>query len=147
MSWLLDTCVLSEYVLPAPAKPVIAWLDAQQESQLFVSQLSLAEVECGVIKLQAQDATRARRLGQWLSRLEQRFAERTLPLDRSVLRVWSRCCAEADLAGQRLATLDALLMATAQCHGLTVVTRNVRDFARYPLVFNPWTDQSVSASP
>ena len=138
MSWLLDTCVLSEYTRPAPSPTVIQWLDAQQEAQLFVSQLSLAELERGVIKLQAKDASRARRLGQWLSRLEQRFAERTLPLDRSVLRVWSQCCAQADLAGQRLATLDALLMATAQCHGLTVVTRHVRDFARYPLVLNPW---------
>ena len=138
MSWLLDTCVLSEYTRPAPSPTVIQWLDAQQEAQLFVSQLSLAELECGVIKLQAKDANRARRLGQWLSRLEQRFAERILPLDRSVLRVWSQCCAQADLAGQRLVTLDALLMATAQCHGLTVATRNVRDFARYPLVLNPW---------
>ena len=64
-----------------------------------------------------------------------------MALDRSVLRVCSQCCAQADLAGQRLATLDALLMATAQCHGLTVVTRNVRDFARYPLVLNPWDAQ------
>ena len=138
MSWLLDTCVLSEYVRRTPAPTVIQWLDAQEEAQLFVSQLSLAELERGVIKLQAQDAARARRLGQWLSRLEQRFADRSLALDRSVMRVWSQCCAQADLAGQRLATLDALLMATAQCHGLTVVTRNVRDFARYPLVLNPW---------
>ena len=138
MSWLLDTCVLSEYVRRTPTPTVIQWLDAQQEAQLFVCQLSLAELERGVIKLQAQDAARARRLGQWLSRLEQRFTDRTLALDRSVLRVWSQCCAQADLAGQRLATLDALLMATAQCHGLTVVTRNVRDFARYPLVLNPW---------
>ena len=138
MTWLLDTCVLSEYVRRMPAPAVIQWLDAQEEAQLFISQLSLAELERGVIKLQAQDAARARRLGQWLSRLEQRFADRTLALDRSVLRVWSQCCAQADLAGQRLATLDALLMATAQCHGLTVVTRNVRDFARYPLLLNPW---------
>ena len=138
MSWLLDTCVLSEYVRRTPAPTVIQWLDAQEEAQLFVSQLSLAKLERDVIKLQAQDGARARRLGQWLSRLEQRFADRTLALDRSVLRVWSQCCAQADLAGQRLATLDALLMATAQCHGLTVVTRNVRDFARYPLVLNPW---------
>ena len=65
-------------------------------------------------------------------------AERTLALAQSVLRVWSQCCAQANLAGHRPATLDALLMATAQCHGLTVVTRNVRDFARYPPVLNPW---------
>ena len=142
MSWLLDTCVLSEYVKRAPDATVIGWLDAQVEAQLFISALSLAELERGVVKMQLQDARRGRRLAQWLSRLEQRFAERCFPLDRAVLRVWAQCSAHAELAGQRLATADALLMATAQCHGLTVVTRNVRDFARYPLVFNPWVAEA-----
>lgn len=141
MSWLLDTCVLSEYVRRAPNPKVIAWLDSQEESSLFVSQLSFAEVERGVLKLKATDPARSRRLGQWLDRLERRFSERTLPLDAGTLRLWAQCCAEADLAGQRLATSDALLMATAQRHGLTIVTRNVRDFARHPQVFDPWTHQ------
>ena len=138
MSWLLDTCVLSEYVRRAPALQVVSWLDAQPEAQLFVSVASLAELERGVLKLQAQDARRARRLASWLARLEQRFADRTLALDRSTWRVWAQASAQADLAGQRMPTMDALLMANAQCHGLTIVTRNVRDFARYPAVFNPW---------
>ena len=140
MSWLLDTCVLWEYVKREPARDVIAWLDSQAESQLFVSQLSLAELERGVLKLQARDPTRARRLGRWLATLERRFADRTLPLDAATLRVWAQCCAQADLAGQRMAALDAMLMATAQRHGLTIVTRNVRDFARYPQLLNPWSN-------
>ena len=138
MSWLLDTCVLSEWVKRAPQPSVIAWLDAQDETRLFISQLSLAELERGVIKLRAQDAARAQRLGLWLGKLQRRFADRSLPLDATTLRIWAQCSAEADLAGQRIAALDGLLIATAQQHGLTIVTRNVRDFARYGLVFNPW---------
>ena len=138
MSWLLDTCVLSEWVKRAPQPSVIAWLDAQDETRLFISQLSLAELERGVIKLRAQDAARAQRLGLWLGKLQRRFADRSLPLDATILRIWAQCSAEADLAGQRIAALDGLLIATAQQHGLTIVTRNVRDFVRYGLVFNPW---------
>lgn len=140
MSWLLDTCVVSEYARKTPAPAVIAWLDAQEEAQLFISQLTLAELERGVVKLQPTEAARARRLGQWLARVEQRFAERTLPLDAATLRVWAQVMAQADAAGQPMAALDGMLMATAQRHGLTLVTRNVRDFARYPSVFNPWVD-------
>ena len=138
MSWLLDTCVLSEYVRARPQAAVIEWLDAQDESRLFVSQLSLAELERGVVKLRQTDKARARKLAQWLARLEKRFAERTLSLDPTTLRIWAQLYGEADAAGQRIAALDAMLMATAQRHGLTVVTRNVADFARYALVFNPW---------
>lgn len=138
MNHLLDTCVLSEWVRPAPSARVVAWLDAQVEGTLFISELSLAELERGILKLQAGDARRARRLATWLHALEQRFADRTLALDRSTLRLWSQLSAQADIAGQRMASFDGLLMATAQRHGLVIVTRNVSDFARYGQVLNPW---------
>jgi predicted nucleic acid-binding protein len=70
--------------------------------------------------------------------VEQRFAGRTLLLDVAALKVWAQIISHAELSGQPLPAMDALLMATAQCHGLTVVTRNVQDFAAYPQVFNPW---------
>jgi hypothetical protein len=73
-----------------------------------------------------------------LSKVEQRFAGRILPLDAAALHVWAQIAAHSELAGQPVPVMDGLLMATAQCHGLTVVTRNVQDFAPYPQVFNPW---------
>ena len=142
MSWLLDTCVLSEWTRVKAERAVLDWLDEQPESSLFVSQLSLAELERGIFKLQATNPTRAARLTHWAESLEQRFAERVLPLDRPTLRIWADLSAQADLAGRRMATADGLLTATAQRHGLTVVTRNVSDFARYPHVFNPWPAQA-----
>ena len=138
MSWLLDTCALSEYVRKTPAPEVIRWLDEQDESSLFISVISLGEIEKGILKLRASDPRRSQKLTAWLGKVEQRFAGRILALDAAALHVWAQIAATAELAGQPLPVMDGLIMATAQCHGLTVVTRNVQDFTLYPQVFNPW---------
>ncbi len=138
MSWLLDTCALSEYAKKTPAPEVINWLDDQDETSLFISVITLGEIEKGILKLRANDPIRSQKLTAWLGKVEQRFAGRILPLDTAALHVWAQLAAHAELAGQPMPVMDGLLMATAQCHGLTVVTRNVQDFAAYPQVFNPW---------
>jgi predicted nucleic acid-binding protein len=146
MSWLLDTCALSEYAKKAPAPEVITWLDEQDEASLYISVISLGEIEKGILKLRASDRRRSQKLTAWLGKVEQRFAGRTLPLDAAALHAWAQIAAShgdflrshSELAGQPLPVMDGLIMATAQCHGLTVITRNVQDFAAYPQVFNPW---------
>lgn len=138
MSWLLDTCALSEYAKKAPAMEVIAWLDEQDEASLFISVITLGEIAKGILKLRVSDLRRSQKLTAWLGKVEQRFAGRTLPLDAAALHVWAQITAHSELTGQPLPVMDGLLIATAQCHGLTVVTRNVQDFAPYPQVFNPW---------
>ena len=138
MSWLLDTCALSEYAKKAPAPEVIAWLDEQDEASLFISVISLGEIEKGILKLRKTDTRRSQKLTAWLGKVEQRFAGRILPLDAAALHVWAQIAAHAEQAGQPIPVMDGLLMATAQCHGLTVVTRNVQDFVPYPQVLNPW---------
>jgi predicted nucleic acid-binding protein len=138
VSWLLDTCVLSEYVKKQPALDVMAWLDEQDEHRLFISVITLGEIEKGIVKLRPTDPERSQKLTAWLGKVEQRFAARTLPLDTATLRAWAQLAGSAELAGRRLPVLDAFLMATAQCHGLTIVTRNVQDFSLFPHVFNPW---------
>lgn len=138
MSWLLDTCVLSEYAGKAPALHVITWLDEQDEESLFISVISLGEIEKGVLKLAATDPLRSRKLTAWQGKVEQRFAGRILPPHAAELHAWAQITARSELAGQPLSVMDSLLMATAQCHGLTIVTRNVQDFTAYPQVFNPW---------
>lgn len=138
MSWLLDTCALSEYVKKAPAPAVIQWLDEQDEASLFLSVVTLGEIEKGILKLRASDTRRGQKLTAWLGKVEQRFAGRILPLDAAALHAWAQLAASAELAGQKLPVMDGLIMATAQCHGLTVVTRNTGDFRFYPLVLDPW---------
>ena len=138
MSWLLDTCALSEYAKKTPAPEVIAWLDEQNETSLFMSVITLGEIEKGILKLRVSDPRRSQKLTAWLGKVEQCFAGRILPLDAGALHVWAQIAAHAELAGQSMPVMDGLLMATARCHGLTVVTRNVQDFEQYPQVFNPW---------
>jgi hypothetical protein len=138
MSWLLDTCALSEYVKKSPAPDVIAWLDEQDETSLFISVVSLGEIGKGILKLRATDPRRSQKLTAWLGKVEQRFAGRILPLDAAALHTWAQLAAQAELAGRPLPVMDGLIMATAQCHGLTVVTRNVDDFGLFPQAFNPW---------
>ena len=139
MSWLLDTCVLSEYVRKEPAPQVIAWLDEQDEASLKLSVITLGELEKGILKLRATDAARSQKLTAWLGVVEQRFAGRILSLDATVLHAWAQLTAGAETTGRPLAVMDSLLIATAQCHGLTVVTRNVQDFEPFTQVLNPWT--------
>jgi predicted nucleic acid-binding protein len=138
MSWLLDTCALSEYIKKAPDLRVIDWLDQQNEIELYVSALSLGEIEKGILKLQASDAGRANKLRLWLDKLKARFSGRILSLDAPVFATWARLAAQAELAGRPMPVMDGLLIATAHQHGLTVVTRNERDFAGHAPVFNPW---------
>lgn len=146
MNWLLDTCVLSEYTRRQPHGGVMAWLDAQPEPSLFVSDVSLAELDKGILKLAAREdagqvpAGRAAQLSLWLARLRQRFDGRILPVDAQVWTHWARQSAEAELAGQPISPLGGLIMATAQSRGLGVVTRNTDDFARHPQVLNPWVE-------
>ena len=139
MNWLLDTCVLSEYAKKTPAPQVITWLDEQDEADLYLSVISLGEIEKGITKLAPNNSVRGHKLTAWLGEVEQRFAGRILPLNAATLRAWAQMAAHAELAGKPLPVTDALLMATAQCHGLTIVTRNLQDFGRYPQVFNPWS--------
>ncbi|MFA5372303.1 MAG: type II toxin-antitoxin system VapC family toxin [Sideroxydans sp.] len=138
MSWLLDTCALSEYAKKTPAPEVISWLDEQDEASLFISVITLGEIEKSILKLRAGEPRRSQKLTAWQGKVEQRFAGRILPLDAATLHVWAQITAHSESLGQPLPVMDGLLMATAQCHGLTVVTRNVQDFALYPQVFNPW---------
>jgi hypothetical protein len=138
MSWLLDTCALSEYAKKAPAPEVIAWLDEQDEASLYISVISLGEIEKGILKLRRRSPARSQKLTAWLGKVEQRFTGRILPLDAAALHVWAQIAARSEQAGQPLPVMDGLIMATAQCHGLTVVTRNVQDFAAYPQIFSPW---------
>ncbi len=139
MSWLLDTCALSEYVKKMPAPQVVGWLDEQDESSLHLSVVSLGEIEKGIIKLRATDVPRARKLTAWLGMVEQRLAGRILSLDPAALHAWAQLTARAEQAGRPLPVMDGLIMATAQCHGLTVVTRNVQDFEPHVQVFDPWS--------
>jgi predicted nucleic acid-binding protein len=110
-----------------------AWFEAQDPDSLFISVITLGEIREGIERLRVRDATRAQALGLWLTDLGSLYGDRVLPIDQSVADEWGRL-----RAIRSLPVVDALLAATARVHGLTLVTRNDRDFKGLNLtILNP----------
>ncbi len=138
MSYLLDTCFLSELVKPEPSSSVTAWLAAREETDLYVSVLTLGEILKGVERL--PDSRRRRNLQQWVERdLRERFHGRWIDVDIDVCKTWGRMLAEAESEGTTLPAVGSLLAASAITRGLTVVTRTTQDFEKTGVkIVNPW---------
>jgi predicted nucleic acid-binding protein len=139
-SWLLDTNILSELRRPKPERRVIAFVAAQPLEELFVSDVTFAEIRFG-IELVA-DAGRRRELNDWLShKVRPMFEQRALAVTEDVMFKWRLLVEEGRKQGHTFSQPDLIIAATALEHGLTVVTRDRADYerARVP-VFNPWTD-------
>lgn len=142
MSWLLDTCVLSELARPQPDQGVVLWLSAAEETALYLSVLTLGELEKGIAKLAS--SPRRRQIEDWVrNELAERFAGRVLAVDQNVAEHWGRLSGESEARGEPLPVIDALLAATSIVHGLEVVTRNVADLERCGArCVNPWSDRA-----
>ena len=140
MNFLMDTCVLSELRRPLPNAAVMEWFKTVAEEALFVSVVTLAELSRGIEKARIINPAHAVRLDVWLAQIKLRFKGKTLDTDDEVWDAWAEICGVSDASGQPRPPIDTLLVATAHLHGLSIVTRNVRDFAPYPLIFNPWTE-------
>jgi predicted nucleic acid-binding protein len=136
--FLLDTNVPSELTYPRPARQVERWLDAVNQEQLFFSVISLAEICKGIARL-PQSKNRAQ-LQEWLdSTLRPWFTGRILPVTELIAERMGRWAGEGETAGRTIKIADGIIAATALEHDLTLVTRNVRDFAGFDVpMLNPW---------
>lgn len=126
--YLLDTNCISEVVSPRPERRVLEWLDRTDEALLHLSVLTLGEIRKGVAGL-ASGKRRAQLEGWLQTDLPARFAGRILAIDRLVADRWGSISAEAKRKGKTVASVDALLAATALHFDLTLVTRNTSHFA------------------
>ena len=137
MSYLIDTNVLSEIRRKAPDANVVKWVNSRPSTSLYLSVLTLGELRKGIDSL--ADTKRRMKLVDWLeTELPLFFAGRILAIDEGVADHWGRLLAEA---GRTIPAIDSLLGATASHHGLTMVTRNSKDFKNLGLdVLNPWND-------
>jgi predicted nucleic acid-binding protein len=138
MTFLLDTTIVSEWTKPRPNPGVIAWLAEVDEDRTFLSVITLMELRYGVERMSL--GTRKKRLHEWLElELPLRFEGRVLAIDASVADTCGRIVASREVAGHRIEAMDAVVAATAEVHGLTLVTRNVKDFPSLRLeLLNPW---------
>jgi predicted nucleic acid-binding protein len=137
--YLLDTNVLSEPSKPNPNRAVTAWAEEQPRDTLAVSAISLGEVRFG-IELLDHGAQRAK-LERWLKgSILDYFHGRVLAVSKRVALKWAQLAAADQKRGRSLDIADGLLLATAAVHGLTIVTRNERDFeGRGVPILNPWS--------
>jgi predicted nucleic acid-binding protein len=143
--FLLDTNVPSEVARARPNPRVAAWVNGQKNSTLFLSAVSIGELRRGFALLPLGE--RRTRLERWFETdVLLWFGERILPVTKEIADRWGTLDATCQLRGTPANTADGMIAATALDHGLTVVTRNVKDFSRFGVtVLNPWDDEPEPA--
>ncbi len=135
--YLLDTNVVSELRKLRPHGAVVAWLRSRNDRDIYISAVTLGEIQAGIEITREQDKTKAAELEQWADQVSELW--NVLSMDVQIFRMWAK------LMHRRSDTLieDAMIAATARVHGLQVVTRSVRDFKGFDVtVVNPFTRRS-----
>jgi len=131
--YLLDTNVISELRRTKPHGAVVAWVETLRPEQIFLSAVTIGELQAGVELTRKSDAAKALEIENWLSLVVESFS--VIPMDAACFREWARLKAgkTSDLIE------DAMIAATARIHGLHLATRNGRDFEQFHVVaFNPF---------
>lgn len=136
--WLLDTNILSELRRVKPEPRVVAFVAKQPLDRLFISVVTLAEIRFGIELV--GDALHRADLSDWLTlKVRPMFEQRVLPVSEDVMLKWRLLVEQGRKAGHTFSQPDLIIAATALCHGLTLVTRDIADYAKahVPLL-NPW---------
>ncbi len=139
-AWLLDTNILSELRRPKPDRKVVAFIAAQPLDRLYVSAVTLAEIRFGIEV--AACAIRRAELMDWLThRVRPMFDQRVLAISEDIMLKWRLLVEDGRKARHTFSQPDLIIAATALHHGMTIVTRDVGDYARARApMFNPWVD-------
>jgi predicted nucleic acid-binding protein len=135
--YLLDTNIISNVTKPAPSPALLGWMAAQVDEELFISSLTIAELQRGILTKPA--GRKRERLEAWFTGPEgpqALFAGRVLPFDEKAALVWARLMAEGTAKGRPRSALDMVIAAVAAANDCVVVTDNARDFAGIEVV-NP----------
>ena len=131
--YLLDTNVVSELRRIRPHGAVTAWVASVPNEQMFISAVTAGEIETGIVRTRPRDEGRADELTSWLDEVVTTFS--VIPVDARTFRLWANLMHRKSQA----VFLDAMIAATAIVNGLTVATRNVRDFEQFGVeIFNPF---------
>lgn len=138
MNYLLDTCVISEFTRRQPNQHVIDWLESIDEEKLFISVITVGEIQHGIERL--PDSHRKTELLVWMNNgLLQRFSKHMVGIDAATMLMWGSLTARLETTGQPMSVMDSLITASALQNNLIVATRNVDDFIPGGVqVINPW---------
>ncbi len=132
--WLLDTMVISELRKRDPDPNVVIWLSSAPENSLFLSVVTISEIQRGIALQRGKDAPFAERLQFWLDEMMRNYGDRVLPVTPEIACRWGELTARVGHDGA-----DVVIAATALQHGLSVVTRNERHFSQFSVpVINPY---------
>jgi len=128
--YLLDTNIISNITRPNPSASLLAWMEEQSDNDLFISALTIGEVQRGV--LEKPKGKKRALLEAWFTGPEgpqALFAGRVLPFDEKAGLIWARLMAEGAAKGRPRSALDMIVAAVAEVNGCVVVTDNEKDFA------------------
>lgn len=140
MAYLLDTCTISEMVSVQPNANVLSWFKSQNEKTLYLSIITIGEIEKGIYQLPASKKRTA--LETWFfDDLAPSFQNRILKIDQKLITAWAKMMADFKAKGIVRPSFDSLIEATALHHQLILVTRNVKNFQGSQVtILNPWED-------
>ncbi len=138
MKFLLDTCVISEAIRPKPSTKVTKWIKSENESNLYISVLTIGELHKGIEKL--PESKRKEELHNWVENdLKERFRNRIIDIDIQVAMMWGKIQGMTERIGRPMPAIDSLIAATGITHHFTVVTRNISDMKESGVaLLNPW---------
>lgn len=137
MTYLLDTCVISELASAKPNQAVVNWIDELNEEDVYLSVVTLGEIRRGIDRLPASSKRKA--LDKWLQGILVRFQGKIISLDSPIILHWGSMVADLDKNGTPVPAIDSLIAASASYNRLTLVTRNVADFKNLKIqLLNPW---------
>ena len=139
MNYLLDTCVISELVNTKPELRVVQWIRSQDEENLFLSVITIGEIQKGISKL-PDGRKKKKQLQNWLKNdLQERFKDRILEITIETANVWGQVLGTCENKGVTLPAIDSLIASQGFFHKMTVVTRNISDMESSGVqLFNPW---------
>jgi toxin FitB len=128
--YLLDTNIISNATKPNPSSNLLAWMAEQNDIDLFISALTVAEIRRGLLEKPA--GKKRALLEAWFTGPEgpqALFAGRVLPFDENAALIWARLMAEGSIKGRPRSALDMIIAAVAEANNCVVVTDNEKDFA------------------